>query len=124
MSKRLKEIPDSCPYIDTIIEFLEKLEKAGFDMDYLHCKSSYKNYIPNIGSSYSFKIKDVLEYIREINSDLRETASDIALEKNERIETLEKEKELLETEIKDLETKNKLLKEEKEELTEEIQKLI
>lgn len=77
MSKRLRDIPTSCPMFDKAINILENL-----------------NLDEEIYESVKYEIDTVIDYINEgrsVNGDLRDTCVDIADEKNKEIEKLEQE---------------------------------
>ena len=77
MSKRLRDIPTSCPMFDKAIKILENLSLE---------ESVYE--------SIKDEIESVIDYIEEgrsVNGDLRDCCVDIAEEKDKEIDSLYKE---------------------------------
>jgi Asp-tRNA(Asn)/Glu-tRNA(Gln) amidotransferase C subunit len=88
MSKRLSDIPTSCPMFDKAISILENL-----------------NLDEEVYESIKNDINTVIDYINEgrsVNGDLRDTCLDIAEEKDKEIDSLYKEIDELKEEVKSL----------------------
>jgi len=79
MSKRLRDIPTSCPMFDKAIEELKYIERL---------------VEPEIWNSFEREIAAAIDYINEgrsVNGELRDCCVDIAEEKDKEIEKLEQE---------------------------------
>jgi len=88
MSKRLSDIPTSCPMFDKAIKILENL-----------------NLNEEVYESVKNDIDTVIDYINEgrsVNGDLRDCCVDIAEEKNKEIDSLCKEIDELKEEVRSL----------------------
>lgn len=105
MSKRLKNIPTSCPMFDKAIAELEYIERL-----------VEKDVWEDIKKSISTAI-DCIEEGRTVNGDLRDTCSDIADTKDKEIAELE---DRYSDEIKDLNSTITHLQDKVEELEGEI----
>jgi len=88
MSKRLRDIPTSCPMFDKAIKILENLSLE---------ESVYE--------SIKDEIESVIDYIEEgrsVNGDLRDCCVDIAEEKDKEIDSLYKEIDSLKEDVASL----------------------
>ena len=88
MSKRLRDIPTSCPMFDKAISILENL-----------------NLDEEVYETVKYEIDTVIDYINEgrsVNGDLRDCCVDIAEEKDKEIDSLYKEINELKDEISSL----------------------
>ncbi len=78
MSKRLRAIPDTCPIYDDIESRISEIKNVLGEQ---------------VSGLIEYELKEILKSADEIRNtcgDLRETASDIASEKNEEMEELRK----------------------------------
>jgi phage host-nuclease inhibitor protein Gam len=88
MSKRLRDIPTSCPMFDKAISILENL-----------------NLDEKVYEAVKNDIDTVIDYINEgrsVNGDLRDTCVDIAEDKDKEIDSLCKEIDELKEEVRSL----------------------